>query len=395
VSELLTIDEALALVLERVEALGSEEVELETAAGRVLASPSRAVVDLPSFPASAMDGFALRAADAPGTFPVVSRVAAGRPVDRVLGPGEAMAIATGGVVPEGADTVVPIEDVDDRDTEVSIGAVSPGANVRDRGGDLAAGDLVVPAGIRLGPVHLGALAAAGVTRVRCTRIPRAVVVVTGTELRSAGEALGPGEIYDANGLILTAQIRSTGATAERLPPVRDDRDETRAAIERGLASDVLVTSGGVSVGVHDLVREAEAELGVEEVFWRVAVRPGKPVAFGVRGRTLVFGLPGNPVSSLVGFELFVRPALLALQGLADPRPAFRPGRLARTVNRAVTRDVLVRARLQVDGDAVLLEPLTGQESHMIAQAATAAALVLVPRGDGALETGSAVSYLPL
>src|SRR5262249_39969846 len=169
----------------------------------------------------------------------------------------------------------------------------------------------------------------------------------------------------------------------------------RAAIERGLAADVLVTSGGVSVGVYDLVRGTEAELGVEEVFWRVAVRPGKPVAFGVRGRTLVFGLPGDPVSSLVGFELFVRPALLALQGFAEPRPAFRPGRLGRPVKLLAGRDALLRARSRVEDGSVVLDPLTGQESHMIAHAATADALVLVPRGDGELDTGAGVTYLSL
>ena len=195
-------------------------------------------------------------------------------------------------------------------------------------------------------------------------------------------------------MILATQIRSTGATVERLPPVKDDAESTRAAIERGLEADVLITSGGVSVGVHDLVRATEAELGVEEVFWRVAVRPGKPVAFGVRGRTLVFGLPGNPVSSLVGFELFVRPALLAMQGLEEPRPAFKPGRLGRPV-RLVERDSLLRARTRVDDGAVVLDPLTGQESHMIARAAMADALVLVPRGEGELAAGTAVSYLSL
>ena len=163
--------------------------------------------------------------------------------------------------------------------------------------------------------------------------------------------------------------------------MKDDAESTRAAIERGLEADVLITSGGVSVGVHDLVRTTEAELGVEEVFWRVAVRPGKPVAFGVRGRTLVFGLPGNPVSSLVGFELFVRPALLALQGLDEPRPAFKPGRLGRSVR---TASSAIRCSAPAPGSrtaTVVLDPLTGQESHMIARAAMADALVLVPRGD--------------
>jgi molybdopterin molybdotransferase len=307
-----------------------------------------------------------------------------------------MAIATGGVVPEGADSVVPIEVVEERaDAVVVSDNIVHGDNVRPRGGDLRAGQVVVEAGVRLGPAHVGALAAAGLTQAACARRPRVAVVVTGTELRSPGETLEPGQIYDANGFILAAQLASAGATVERLPAVADDEAATRAAIERGLEADVLVTTGGVSVGVYDLVRAAEAALGVEEVFWRVAMQPGKPVAFGSRGRTLVFGLPGNPVSSLVGFELFVRPALLALQGLAEPAPPFRPGRLAAPARRLQARDALLRARTRVEGDAVLLEPLTGQQSHMIAAAATADALVLVPQGEGDLAAGSAVSYLPL
>jgi molybdopterin molybdotransferase len=394
--ELLTISEALELVLGRAATLEAEEVPLDEAAGRVLAAPAAAAVDLPSFPASAMDGFALRAGDAPATLPVVARIAAGRPAAVTLEAGQAMAIATGGVVPDGADSVVPIEDVEERDGVVVVpGVVQEGANVRERGGDLVAGDLVVAAGTRLGPVHLGALAAAGVTRVSCARAPRVVLAVTGTELRSPGERLERGEIYDANGVILATQIRSTGAQVERLSPVADDAAATRAAITRGLEADVLVTSGGVSVGVYDIVRATEAELGVEEVFWRVAVRPGKPVAFGVRGRTLVFGLPGNPVSSLVGFELFVRPALLALQGLAAPGPLFRPGRLGRNVKLMAARDSLLRACSRVEDGAVVLDPLTGQESHMIARAATADVLVLIPRGEGSLPAGSLVSYLAL
>jgi molybdopterin molybdotransferase len=395
-TDLLTIDEALALVLERTRPLEAEDVGLDAAAGRVLAEDARSAVDLPPFPSSAMDGFALRAADAPGTLPVVERIAAGRPAPRPLEAGEAMAIATGGVVPDGADSVVPIEDVEEGDEAVMVpGAVGVGDNVRPRGGDLRAGETVVVAGTRLGPAHVGALAAAGVARIRCHRVPRVVVVVTGTELCAPGEQLGPGEIYDANGFILAAQIESAGASATRLPPVKDDPEATRDGVEQGLAADVLITTGGVSVGVYDLVRAAGADLGVEEVFWRVAVRPGKPVAFGVRGDTLVFGLPGNPVSSLVGFELFVRPALLALQGVENAAPGYRPGRLGSRVKRAAARDSLLRGRSRVEGEHVVIEPLTGQESHMIAQAAAADVLLLVPRGEGELEQGSAVSYLPL
>jgi molybdopterin molybdotransferase len=308
-----------------------------------------------------------------------------------------MGIATGGVVPDGADAVVPFEYVVERDNVVEIGsAVAPGSNVRPLGGDLRAGGQVVPAGVRLGPAHVGALAAAGVAEVVCGAIPRAAVLATGTELRRPGEPLGPGEVYEANGLILAAQLTSAGASVERLAAVADDEDAHREALARGLEHDVLVTSGGVSVGPHDLVRRVESELGVHEVFWRVSVKPGKPVAFGVRGRTLVFGLPGNPVSSLVGFELFVRPALLALQGHADPMPRFEPGRLAAAARRNPKRDQLVRARTRAGGEeAVELEPLTGQESHMIAAAAGADALLLVPRGEGELAPGSAVRYLRL
>ena len=396
-AELLTIEEAQSLILERVRPLPAEPVRLDDAAGRILAADAVAVVDLPPFPSSAMDGYAVRSADTPGVLPISGRIAAGRPATRDLPLGGAMAIATGGVVPNGADAVVPIEYVVEHDNDVEIAEpVAPGENIRPRGGDLRAGDTVVGYGTVLGPARLGALAAAGVAEVACAARPRAAVVTTGTELRSPGEELGPGEIYEANGLILDAQLRSAGALAERLGAVADDEDAHRHALGRGLEFDVLVTSGGVSVGPHDLVRRIEAELGVEEVFWRVAVKPGKPVAFGVRGTTLVFGLPGNPVSSLVGFELFVRPAVLALQGHADPRPRFEPGRLAAAAKRNDARDQLVRARTRGGEDgAVLLEPLVGQDSHMIARAAGADALVLLPRGEGELAAGAAVRYLRL
>jgi molybdopterin molybdotransferase len=235
-----------------------------------------------------------------------------------------------------------------------------------------------------------------VATVACGAEPRAAVLATGTELRRPGEPLGPGEVYEANGLILAAQLVSAGARVERLAAVADDEEAHREAIAGGLEHDVLVTSGGVSVGPHDLVRRVERELGVEEVLWRVAVKPGKPISFGARDSTLVFGLPGNPVSSLVGFELFVRPAILALQGHAEPLPRFEPGRLAAAVRRSADREQLVRAQARPgDGEAVELEPLTGQESHMIARAAGADALVLVPRGEGELSAGARVRYLRL
>jgi molybdopterin molybdotransferase len=397
VAELLTMEEAQRLILERVQALPAERVPIEAAAGRVLAEPASAVVDLPPFASSAMDGFALRAADTPGTLPVVARIAAGRPAERELRAGEAMAIATGGVVPDGADAVIPIEYVVERDNTIEIAEpVSTGANVRPRGGDAQAGETVLEVGVDLGPAQLGALAAAGVAEVACGAQPRAAVLATGTELRRPGEPLGPGEVYEANGLILASQFASAGARVERLAAVADDEDAHREALARGLEHDLLVTSGGVSVGPHDLVRRIEAELGVEEVFWGVAIKPGKPVSFGVRGSTLVFGLPGNPVSSLVGFELFVRPAVLALQGHGDPMPRFEPGRLGADAKLNPRRDELVRARTRPSDDgALVLDPLGGQESHMIVRAAGANALVLLPRGEGRLAAGAPVRYLRL
>jgi molybdopterin molybdotransferase len=393
---LLSIDEAVARILERIEALPGERVPVAEAEGRVLAEPALARVDLPPFPSSAMDGFAVHAADTPGRLPVVERIAAGVPARGPLEPGSAMAIATGGVVPDGADAVVPIEYVVQHDNQVEFpGAARVGANVRPRGEDVGAGEVVVPAGTRVGPAQVGALAAAGLESVVVARRPRASVLVTGTELRPPGEPLGPGEVYEANGLILRSALRSAGAAVEPPEAVVDDAELLRAALERGLGSDLVVSSGGVSVGPHDLVRQVAAELGVEEVLWGVAVKPGKPASFGLRGRTLVFGLPGNPVSALVGFELFVRPAVLALQGHSSPGPRYLPGRLGSAVRRNPVRDQLVRARSASAGDEVVLEPLGGQESHMIARAAGADVLVLVPLGEGELAAGAAVRYLPL
>ena len=395
-AELLSLAEAQARVLERVEPLAGEPVPLAAAAGRVLAEDARAVVDLPPFPSSAMDGFAVRSADTPGRLPIVGRIAAGLPAPRALGPGEAMAIATGGVVPDGADSVIPIEYVVEHDNDVEISdPVGRGDNVRPRAGDVASGDVVVARGARLLAAQIGALAAAGVGEIVCARRPRVAVLATGTELRRPGETLGPGEVYEANGVLLASALAAAGADIDVLPAVPDDAAAHRAALEVGLMADALVTSGGVSVGPHDLVRGLLRELGVEEVFWGVSVKPGKPIAFGVRGRTLVFGLPGNPVSSLVGCELFVRPAVLALQGAAQPGPVYAEGRLARAVPRNSKRDEFLRARTQLSDDGVVLDPVTGQESHMIVRAAGADALVYAPRGDGRLEAGARVRYLPL
>ena len=396
VAALLTMQEAQARVLAHARRLPAELVPVADAAGRVTAENACAVVDLPPFASSAMDGYAVRALDLPGRLPVVGQIAAGRPAVRPLGAGEAMAISTGGVVPEGADAVLPLEYVVQHGNAIETSeSLEPGAHVRPRGGDAVVGDLVVESGVRLGAAQLGALAAAGLASVSCARRPRVAVLATGTELARLGEPLRLGQVYESNGLMLAAALAAVGADIELLPVVADDESVHREALERGLAADVLVTSGGVSVGPHDLVRKIEAELGVEEVFWRVAIKPGKPVSFGVRGETLVFGLPGNPVSSLVGCELFAKPVLRALQGLREPLPRFEVGRLAAPLRRNRARDELVRARSRLDPDGVVLEPLSGQESHMIVRSAAADALVHVPLGDGELVAGALVSWLRL
>jgi len=396
VTPLLTVDEALARVLACAAPLPVERVQLDHAAGRILAEGVVSPVDLPPFPSSSMDGYAVRAADLPGVLRVVGRVAAGRPEPRSLAAGEAIEISTGGVVPMGADTVVPVERVVVRPTEVEIRApLVSNDNIRGIGGDVRAGAALLAAGELLTPARLGALAACGIESVLSSRRPRVAVVVTGTELRPPGEPLGAGQIYESNGIMLAAVLEAAGAVVERLAATEDTEEAHTRALEHALGSDVVVTSGGVSVGPHDLVRRVAARLGVEEAFWGVAMRPGKPLAFGVRDHTLVFGLPGNPVSSLVGCLLFVRPALLALQGHPEPAPPFRPGILAADVRPRPERDDFVRARTTWNEEGALLDPILGQESHMIVRTTAADALVHVPRGTDVLPAGARVRFLPL
>jgi molybdopterin molybdotransferase len=400
VQDLVSVAEAQRLVLEQASPLQSERVPIERAAGRVLAEPAVAAVDLPPFRSSAMDGFAVRSEDtarAPVTLRFAGEVAAGRPSPAPLRPGQAIAISTGGAVPEGADAVVPLEALVSRDDAVTVPeAVEAGANVRERGGDASAGDAVLESGALLGPGQVAALAAAGVSEVRCTKRPRVAILVTGSELRQPGERLQPGEIYESNALLLAAALQSAGAVPALLGVVPDDRGEHRRALERALLGfDMLVTSGGASVGPHDLVRDVQAELRVQEVFWGVAIKPGKPVAFGVRRDHLVFNLPGNPVSVLVTYEVLVRPAVNALLGLPDPLPRYARGFLAAPARRNPRRHEFVRARSRRERDDVVLEPLAGQESHMIVRAAKADALLSVEPGEGELAVGDAVRYLSL
>ncbi len=402
-SDLLPIDEALAVVAAQITPLEVDRVRLEQAHGRFLAEDLTAQIDMPSFANSAMDGFALRAADVPGTLTVIGESAAGRPyTGDALGRGQAIGISTGAVMPDGADAVAPVEDVESDGGTITIAAgVDRGAHIREPGSDIVRGAALMNAGTRIGPAQIGAAAAAGLSELPVHRLPRVAVLTTGTELRPVGEELGPGEIYDSNGPMLATALRTAGGIVERIGAAADTPEAHREALERALEHDVVISSGGVSVGPHDLVRGIGRELGVRELFWRIALRPGKPLTFGVRGRTLVFGLPGNPVSTLVTFELFVRPALLSLQGAPEFRPAFGAGVLGSTVRRNPVRDDMIRVQVawtsmpgKGRGNPVLL-PLAEQQSHQIAVTAQAEALARIPAGGGELAAGSEVSYLPL
>ncbi len=393
---LLSIDEALALVAAQVSALPAESVELDDAYGRFLAEGMHAEIDLPPFPNSAMDGFALHAADTPGSLGIVGESAAGRPYRGAVESGQAIAISTGAVVPSDADAVVPVEDVTVSDGRLEVPAAVPTAeHVRGTGSDVRRGEPLLGAGTRIGPAQIGAAAAVGLRSLPCHRRPRVAILTTGSELRAPGEKLGEGEIFDANGPMLRAALRTAGALVVQIPAAADTAEAHRVALEQALEHDVVITSGGVSVGDHDLVREVGRELGIRELFWRVALRPGKPLSFGVRERTLVFGLPGNPVSTLVCFELFVRPALLASQGARHFQPAFADGALGVAVRQNPRRDDLIRVRVARTGGLPVLTPVPGQQSHQIAVTAGADALARIPAGSGELPAGAEVAYLPI
>ena len=331
--QLLSVAEARARILEHFSPLGSEIVPLSEAAGRVLASELRAATDLPPFANSSMDGYAVRAgevaqasADSPAPLPVSADIPAGSGQPGPLAPGTAARIMTGAPVPPGADAVVPVEDTDDRrerageppPAQVSI-RVAPllGANIRPAGQDVRAGQIVLQAGTLLSPAAVGVLAAQGVSQVPVHLRPLVVVFSTGDELRQVDESLGPGQIRDTNSYTLAAAAAHYGARVLRLEVAGDRLEAVRArfAAARQAGANLIVSSAGVSVGAYDVVKAAvEAEGALR--FWRVRMRPGKPLAFGQVGGVPFFGLPGNPVSALVGFEVFVRPALLKLGGRA-------------------------------------------------------------------------------
>ena len=401
--ELISIEEARGRVLAAARPLPAEMVACADALGRTLAEDVRSAEDLPPFDSSAMDGYAVAELEG-GELAVVDEARAGAPAARAVEPGQAIAISTGAQVPRGAAAVVPVERVEPAGDGAAPGdglrvrapALAPGANIRRAGEDVRAGEVVLRAGTPLGPAEVAMLAQVGRTEVRCGALPRVSVVVTGDELVDPGAELAPGQIRDSNAPALVALASAAGAAVVGRRRVGDDFDATVAALGAALAeADVVCVSGGVSVGEHDHVKPALARLGVEEVFWGVALKPGKPTWFGrAPGGTLVFGLPGNPVSAMVTFELFAKPALRALAG-ADPSPARARARLTAPVGLNARREQAIRVRLSAGDDGWRAEPTGPQGSHQISSMLGADALALVPAGDGELAAGELVHIEPL
>jgi molybdopterin molybdotransferase len=392
VSELISIDEAQGRVLDAVRPLATEAVPLGEALGRVLAEDVQSPIDVPPFDSSAMDGYAV-VAGAEAELEVVGESRAGRPSEAAVEPGKAIRISTGGAVPEGATAVVPLERIRGEPgvTErIRVGASAPGDNIRRAGEDVRAGRVVLGRGTRLGPAELGVAASVGRASLRCARRPRVAILVTGDELTDPGRPLGPGGIYSSNGWALAAQAERAGAQVTTRETVPDQGVDTRAALAKALDSaDVVIVSGGVSVGPHDHVKPALAELGVDERFWGVRLRPGKPTWFGTRGESIVFGLPGNPVSAMVAFHLFVRTALAALQG-ADPSAPRASATLDEAVPRHPNREQAVRVHLETSGDGWRARATGPQGSHMLTSMLGATALARIAPGEGDVSAGERV-----
>lgn len=403
--DLLPLDAALATYAREITPLPSERLALNGALQRVLAAPVVATVDLPMFVQSAVDGYALRAVDiaaasdaAPVRLPLAGEVRAGVAPDAPLRAGETQRIFTGGRLPSGADTVAR-QEVVERDGEVAVlrRPLPLATDVRQRGEELRAGFELAQAGQNLHAGLVAALAMAGVAEVEVHRAPRVRVLVTGDEVMQ--QLPGEAGIFDANGPLLHSWFVERGYAAPRIDYVADDREQLRAAMDDALRDcDLLLTTGGVSVGDHDLVRPVAEELGVREVFWQVAQKPGKPLYFGVRDdlgtRRLILGLPGNPGAVLIGLHVHVAAMLARLQSAREAAPAWRAGRLATAV-RADARDQLLRMRLRIDDEGqVWLDRLGHQASHMLSNLAAATALVRIPAGV-ALDASAIVQWLAL
>jgi molybdopterin molybdotransferase len=375
---MLSVEEASKTVAARIEKLPIERIPLQDARGRILAENIVAASSLPPFDNSAMDGFAARSAELPATLPIVAMVAAGQMLTDPIPDRVAIRIMTGAPVPQGLDTVVMQEDATVEGSQVTLPASPVGDNIRRAGEDIAAGEIAVRAGERLDAAELGLLAALGFKEVPVARAPRVAVISTGDELVSVGAALGPGQIVDSSAHMLAALVPGCGGIATYVGIAKDDPITMAALIASAMDHDVVITTGGVSVGDRDHVRAALKSAGVELELWKVAMKPGKPFSFGMNGRVPVFGLPGNPVSTFVAFELFVRPALLAMQGAATTSRPRAPVNLVRGYRKQAGRTHYVRAKVVRNGEHLIAHPHPKQGSAILSSLVGCNALVELP-----------------
>jgi len=399
---MLTVEEARARVLAQMRTLEAEPAPLTEALGRVTAQDVVAAENLPPFANSAMDGYALRSADtggaseaAPTRLRLAGEVPAGRVYAGEVGAGEAIRILTGAPTPVGADAVIQQELVTVADGVVSLSApVAPNTNVRAAGGDARVGATLVRAGVELGPAEIALLAALGAHPVAVTRRPRVAIVTTGDELAPLGAPLRPGQIHESNTTYLLAAITRAGADPWPLGIVGDRLEDLEAALARAQEADMILTSGGVSVGDYDLVKQVLTREG-DMAFWRVRMRPGKPVAFGMLGQTPLLGLPGNPVSAAVTFELFGRPAIRRMLGCVQvERPQIEVAYAGAGIPLG-DRTHFVRARLTTRGATLVAHTTGAQDSHLISSLQGATALLVIREGEGAVQDGDIVPALLL
>jgi molybdopterin molybdotransferase len=395
---MLTVEQALEQILARTPVLETESLDVTSALGRVLAEPVVSSREIPPWANSSMDGYAIRAADTrggPARLRVVGRIAAGALPCRALGAGEAMRIFTGAPLPDGADAVVPQEDAEANGEVVGVPAgIASAAYVRPRGEDVRKGDHVLSPGQRLGPAEIGLLATLGHSPVRVHRRPRVAILSTGNELADLGVEPAPGQIPNTNTYSLMAQVIEAGGIPVDLGIAPDRMDAIEERLGWGRDADVMISSAGVSVGELDLVRDALTRSGAELHLWRVSMRPGKPITFGSWGRGLVFGLPGNPVSAMVTFELFVRPALLRMSGRTTvERPRLIARARAPIANPGSRRGYL-RVRLARRDDGLEAE-LTGDQGSAILRSMTLADGLAVLAGDTTVGAGERVDVIPL
>jgi len=395
----ISIHEAIDTVLGAVRALPAEEVPLLEALGRATASAIVAPEAVPSFDNSAMDGYAVRGAELESgrrEFRVVVDIPAGRWVGEEIGAGEAAKIMTGAPLPPGVDTVVQVELTEQHgETLVVTEPLPPGANVRRAAEDVAVGDVLFPRGARLGPAEIGLLASVSCEHVAVTRRPRVAILATGSELRLPGEPLGPGQIRNSNSITAYGQVLAAGGQPVLLGIARDDLDETRRLLADALENDVVITSGGVSVGEYDFVKQVQDELGVERRFWGIATKPGKPLAFGTRDDTLVFGVPGNPVAAMVSVEMYVRPAILALQGRQDLYRPYVFAAAEEPIGRSRGRTEARRCRLLHCGRGWGFTTTGPQGSGILRSMALADGLAFVPPEYPGAEAGAELLVMML